>query len=76
MMTFEGLGIDARLIQATDELGHVNPDRNTRTSNTYLFSGSTRFYRLGAKQVPEKQQLLVYHYCTFWMQLCKYILRH
>ena len=25
MMTFEGLGIDAKLIQATDELGFVNP---------------------------------------------------
>jgi superfamily II DNA/RNA helicase len=25
MITFEGLGIDERLIQATTELGYVNP---------------------------------------------------
>jgi ATP-dependent RNA helicase DeaD len=46
MMTFEGLGIDARLIQATDELGYVNPTPIQEKAIPVLLSGTTDFVGL------------------------------
>ncbi|GEO10850.1 DEAD/DEAH box helicase [Segetibacter aerophilus] len=46
MMTFEGLGIDARLIQATDELGFVNPTPIQEQAIPVLLSGTTDFVGL------------------------------
>src|SRR6476660_225123 len=46
MMTFEGLGIDARLIQATDELGFVNPTPIQEQAIPILLSGTTDFVGL------------------------------
>ena len=46
MMTFEGLGIDARLIQATDELGFVNPTPIQEKAIPVLLSGTTDFVGL------------------------------
>src|SRR6478672_4472415 len=40
MMTFEGLGIEARLIQATDELGFVNPTPIQEQAIPVLLSGT------------------------------------
>lgn len=45
-MTFEGLGIDARLIQATDELGFVNPTPIQEQAIPVLLSGTTDFVGL------------------------------
>jgi len=45
-MTFEGLGIDARLIQATDELGYVNPTPIQEKAIPVLLSGTTDFVGL------------------------------
>lgn len=46
MMTFEGLGIDARLIQATDELGFVNPTPIQEKAIPVLLSGTKDFVGL------------------------------
>lgn len=46
MMTFEGLGIDARLIQATDELGFVNPTPIQEQAIPVLLSGTKDFVGL------------------------------
>ena len=46
MMTFEGLGIDARLIQATDELGYVNPTAIQEQAIPILLSGTQDFIGL------------------------------
>lgn len=46
MMTFEGLGIDARLIQATDELGYVNPTAIQEQAIPVLLSGTQDFIGL------------------------------
>ena len=46
MMTFEGLGIDARLIQATDELGYVNPTPIQEQAIPVLLSGTKDFVGL------------------------------
>jgi ATP-dependent RNA helicase DeaD len=46
MMTFEGLGIDARLIQATDELGYVNPTPIQEKAIPVLLSGTKDFVGL------------------------------
>jgi ATP-dependent RNA helicase DeaD len=46
MMTFEGLGIDAKLIQATDELGYVNPTPIQEKAIPVLLSGTTDFIGL------------------------------
>ncbi len=46
MMTFEGLGIDARLIQATDELGYVNPTPIQEQAIPVLLSGTKDFIGL------------------------------
>ncbi|WP_078832189.1 DEAD/DEAH box helicase [Sediminibacterium ginsengisoli] len=46
MMTFEGLGIDARLIQATDELGYVNPTAIQEQAIPVLLSGTKDFIGL------------------------------
>ena len=46
MMTFEGLGIDAKLIQATDELGFVNPTPIQEKAIPVLLSGTTDFVGL------------------------------
>ncbi len=46
MMTFEGLGIDKRLIQATDELGFVNPTPIQEKAIPVLLSGTTDFVGL------------------------------
>src|ERR1700712_5156155 len=46
MMTFEGLGIDARLIQATVELGYVNPTPIQEQAIPILLSGTTDFVGL------------------------------
>ena len=46
MMTFEGLGIDPRLIQATDELGYVNPTPIQEKAIPVLLSGTTDFVGL------------------------------
>ena len=45
-MTFEGLGIDARLIQATDELGYVNPTAIQEQAIPVLLSGTQDFIGL------------------------------
>ena len=45
-MTFEGLGIDKRLIQATDELGFVNPTPIQEKAIPVLLSGTTDFVGL------------------------------
>ena len=45
-MTFEGLGIDAKLIQATDELGFVNPTPIQEKAIPVLLSGTTDFVGL------------------------------
>src|SRR5215211_613939 len=46
MMTFEGLGIDPRLIQATDELGFVNPTPIQEKAIPVLLSGTKDFVGL------------------------------
>src|ERR1700712_773567 len=46
MMTFEELGIDARLVQATDELGYVNPTAIQEQAIPILLSGTTDFVGL------------------------------
>ena len=40
MMTFEGLGLDAKLIQATDELGYKNPTPIQEKAIPVLLSGT------------------------------------
>ena len=45
-MTFEALGIDARLIQATDELGYVNPTAIQEQAIPILLSGTKDFIGL------------------------------
>ena len=46
MMTFEGLGIDARLIQATGELGYVTPTPIQEKAIPVLLSGTKDFVGL------------------------------
>ncbi len=46
MMTFEGLGIDARLIQATTELGYINPTAIQEQAIPILLSGTNDFIGL------------------------------
>lgn len=46
MTTFEALGIDARLIQATNELGYVNPTAIQEQAIPVLLSGTTDFIGL------------------------------
>ena len=46
MTTFEALGIDARLIQATDELGYVNPTTIQEQAIPILLSGTKDFIGL------------------------------
>lgn len=46
MMTFEALGIDARLIQATNELGYVNPTAIQEQAIPVLLSGTKDFIGL------------------------------
>src|SRR3954468_3397302 len=46
MMTFEGLGIDERLIQATNELGYVNPSPIQEKAIPVLLSGTKDFVGL------------------------------
>lgn len=46
MMTFEGLGIDPRLVQATDALGFVNPTEIQEKSIPVLLSGTKDFIGL------------------------------
>ncbi|HJU46239.1 MAG TPA: DEAD/DEAH box helicase [Chitinophagaceae bacterium] len=46
MMTFEGLGIDARLVQATNELGFVNPTQIQEKAIPVLLSGTKDFIGL------------------------------
>jgi len=46
MMTFEGLGIDERLIRATTELGYVNPTEIQEQAIPILLSGTTDFIGL------------------------------
>lgn len=46
MTTFEALGIDARLIQATDELGYVNPTEIQEQAIPILLSGTKDFIGL------------------------------
>lgn len=46
MMTFEGLGIDERLIRATTELGYVNPTAIQEQAIPVLLSGTTDFIGL------------------------------
>jgi ATP-dependent RNA helicase DeaD len=46
MMTFQGLGIDERLIQATDELGYVNPTPIQEQAIPVLLSGTKDFVGL------------------------------
>lgn len=46
MTTFEGLGIDARLIQATSELGFVNPTPIQEQAIPVLLSGTKDFIGL------------------------------
>lgn len=46
MITFEGLGINERLIQATTELGYVNPTAIQEQAIPVLLSGTTDFIGL------------------------------
>ncbi|MFL9484484.1 DEAD/DEAH box helicase [Chitinophagaceae bacterium LWZ2-11] len=46
MMTFEGLGLDARLVQATGELGYVNPTAIQEKAIPVLLSGTKDFVGL------------------------------
>ncbi|MEY3676480.1 MAG: hypothetical protein RJB67_970, partial [Bacteroidota bacterium] len=46
MMTFEELGIDARLIQSTTELGYVNPTAIQEQAIPVLLSGTKDFIGL------------------------------
>jgi ATP-dependent RNA helicase DeaD len=46
MMTFEGLGIDSRLVQATSELGFVNPTPIQEQAIPILLSGTKDFVGL------------------------------
>lgn len=46
MATFEGLGIDARLVQATSELGFVNPTPIQEQAIPVLLGGTTDFVGL------------------------------
>jgi ATP-dependent RNA helicase DeaD len=46
MMTFEGLGIDARLIQATNELGYVSPTPIQEKAIPVLLNGTKDFVGL------------------------------
>lgn len=46
MMTFEGLGIDAKLVQATVELGYVNPTPIQEKAIPVLLGGTTDFVGL------------------------------
>src|SRR5215469_16425714 len=46
MITFEGLGIDARLVQATNELGFVNPTQIQEKAIPVLLSGTKDFIGL------------------------------
>lgn len=46
MITFEGLGIDERLIRATTELGYVNPTAIQEQAIPVLLSGTTDFIGL------------------------------
>ncbi|MFP5042553.1 DEAD/DEAH box helicase [Parasediminibacterium sp. JCM 36343] len=46
MMTFEELGLDARLIQATSELGYVNPTQIQEKAIPVLLSGTKDFIGL------------------------------
>lgn len=46
MATFEGLGIDARLVQATNELGFVNPTPIQEQAIPVLLGGTTDFVGL------------------------------
>src|SRR3982751_2116407 len=46
MMTFEGLGIDQRLVQATSELGFVNPTPIQEKAIPILLSGTKDFIGL------------------------------
>src|SRR4051812_43504885 len=46
MMTFEGLGIDAKLVQATAELGYVNPTQIQEKAIPVLLSGTKDFIGL------------------------------
>lgn len=46
MMTFEGLGIDPRLVQATNELGFVNPTQIQEKAIPVLLSGTKDFIGL------------------------------
>jgi len=46
MMTFEGLGIDAKLVQATIELGYVNPTPIQEKAIPILLGGTTDFVGL------------------------------
>ncbi|TDO25772.1 DEAD/DEAH box helicase [Sediminibacterium goheungense] len=46
MTTFEALGIDARLVQATDELGYVNPTQIQEQAIPILLSGTKDFIGL------------------------------
>jgi ATP-dependent RNA helicase DeaD len=46
MTTFEGLGIDERLIRATTELGYVNPTAIQEQAIPVLLSGTTDFIGL------------------------------
>ena len=45
-MTFEELGLDARLIQATAELGYVNPTQIQEKAIPVLLSGTKDFIGL------------------------------
>lgn len=46
MTTFDALGIDARLVQATDELGYVNPTQIQEQAIPILLSGTKDFIGL------------------------------
>ena len=46
MMTFEELGLDARLVQATTELGYVNPTQIQEKAIPVLLSGTKDFIGL------------------------------
>jgi Superfamily II DNA and RNA helicases len=61
MITFEGLGLDSKLIQATDALGFKNPTPIQEKAIPVLLSGQRTLLVLH-KQALAKQLHLVCHF--------------
>lgn len=64
MMTFEALGLDAKLVKATDELGFKNPTPIQEKAIPVLLSGTKDLVGL-AQTGTGKQQHSVCLYCNW-----------